>query len=308
MLRHMFRSSVLLFTLLSIFSNSLFAAADKEKELSKTFLQAQNLVREGKIQQAISAYQSIIHSHPQTPEAYNNLAGLYLKQNNVQQAKAILEQGLNAHNGYARLYESLTSINIAMARDAYSKALQIDLQPTTLAITSLPLTESKTKIINDTIILSQVDKSIEKIQVVKEQAPAKASPAAEITPVSANEEKPANIKEKDSQSIELVLQAWSAAWSAQSTDIYLSFYHKDYQPEKGLSRQKWVQSRKMKLTKPSWIKVGLSDINIGENSGEQAVVNFKQIYQSNSFRDESRKQMVLLNTNNGWQILSEKSL
>jgi hypothetical protein len=64
----------------------------------------------------------------------------------------------------------------------------------------------------------------------------------------------------------------------------------------------------MKLTKPSWIKVGLSDINIGENSGEQAVVNFKQIYQSNSFRDESRKQMVLLNTNNGWQILSEKSL
>ena len=113
---------------------------------------------------------------------------------------------------------------------------------------------------------------------------------------------------ENSKAIEKILQAWSAAWSAQAVDTYLSFYHKQYKPSNGLSRRGWLQSRRYRLKKPDWIKIALSDFNVEKNTGKQAIVNFKQLYQSNSFSDISFKQIVLLYTNNGWRIFREKSL
>jgi len=285
------RSMLLVISLLLTISNTILAAQVREVGVSKEFVRAQNLVAQGKPQQAISAYQSIINTHPKIPEAYNNLAALYLEQKNIQQAKVVLEQGLKAHEGYARLYESLTAINIALARDAYSKALQIDLKPSSVTIASLPLTTKKSS--------------------KKEESAINVKPVVESSEVVKKPSTPKIDSQKTASSdkvIKRVLQAWSVAWSAQSVDTYLSFYHEKYQPAKGLSRAKWVKSRRIRLNKPHWIKVGLSDFNIIKNTGKQVVVNFKQLYQSNSFRDVSLKQMVLLNTGNDWQILREKSL
>jgi len=285
------RSMLLIISLLLTISNTIFATQVSETGITKEFVRAQNLVSQGKPQQAISAYQSIINTHPQIPEAYNNLAALYLEQKNIQQAKIILEQGLKAHKGYARLYESLTAINIALARDAYSKALQIDLKPSSVTIASLPLTtKQSSKKEESTVSIKPV---VESSGVIKQPTTPK---------IDSQKTEPSD------KVIKRVLQAWSVAWSAQSIDMYLSFYHDNYQPAKGLSRAKWVNSRRVRLKNPRWIKVALSDFNVIKNTGQQAVVNFKQSYQSNSFRDVSLKQMVLLNTDNGWQILREKSL
>lgn len=289
------RSMLLIISLLLTISNTIFAAQVIESDITKEFIRAQNLVAQGKQQQAISAYQSIINTHPQIPEAYNNLAALYLEQKNIQQAKAILEQGLKAHKGYARLYESLTSINIAMARDAYSQALQIDLKPSSVTIASLSLPDMQPEKFEHPSRELYVNSKQEEV-------------TTQVADVAINMEKPGDARINNSDSIKQVLQAWSAAWSAQSVDMYLSFYHDKYEPAKGLSRKTWEKSRRLRLKKPDWIKVGLSDFNVTKNTGKQAVVNFKQLYQSNTFRDVSLKQMVLLYTNNGWQILREKSL
>ena len=283
------RSILLIISLLAI-SNTLFATQAKEMGVTKEFVRAQNLVEQGKTQQAINAYQSIINIYPQVPEAYNNLAALYLAQKNIQQAKITLEQGLKAHEGYARLYESLTAINIALARDAYSKALQIDLEPSSVTIASLPLTTKQSSInVEDAANVRPV---VDNSGIIIKPVPQKAD----------------NKTISEDKVIKRVLQAWLAAWSAQSVDIYLSFYHDKYEPAKGLSRAKWVESRRIRLKKPNWIKVNFSDFKVSKNTGKQAIVNFKQIYQSNSFRDVSLKQLVLLNTDNGWQILRERSL
>jgi len=284
------RRSILLIISLLAFSNTLFAIQGKEMGITKEFVRAQNLVEQGKTQQAINAYQSIINTYPQIPEAYNNLAALYLEQKNIQQAKITLEQGLKAHEGYARLYESLTAINIALARDAYSKALQIDLEPSSVSIASLPLTTKQSSInVEDAANVRPV---VDNSGIIIKPVPQKAD----------------NKTISEDKVIKRVLQAWLAAWSAQSVDIYLSFYHDKYEPDKGLSRAKWVESRRIRLKKPNWIKVNFSDFKVSKNTGKQAVVNFKQIYHSNSFRDVSLKQLVLLNTDNGWQILRERSL
>ncbi len=279
----MFRKGLFVVVLVSFFSGSSIAVSDNKAELSLKFSAAQRLARQGQVTQAIAAYQSLIRLHPQLPEAYNNLAALYLKQNNTRQAKAILEQGLHAHKGYGVLYESLTAINVAMAREAYSKALQIDLKPFDITIASLSLSDAKEKHKTNTIVISKTNNT-------------------DVKPAKQNRQA------KKTQTIENVLKAWSAAWSAQAVDMYLSFYHKQYKPSNGLSRKGWVQSRRYRLKKPDWIKIGLSNFKVEKNSAKQTVVRFNQLYQSNSFRDESAKQIVLLYTEDGWKIFRETSL
>ena len=125
----MFRSVTWVAVLFLVFSAPIFAVPANNEELIQKFSRAQQLSAEGKTDEAIAIYQALIKSNPLLPEAYNNLAGLYLKQKNTKQAKYVLEQGLHAHKSYGVLYESLTAINVAMAREAYSKALQIEVKP-----------------------------------------------------------------------------------------------------------------------------------------------------------------------------------
>lgn len=327
----MFRQGILAISLLSCISSGLYAVTANDGDITKQFAFAQALADKGEIAQAISAYQSLIRLNPQLPEAYNNLASLYLQQKNTGQAKLILEQGLHAHKGYGRLYESLSAINVAMAREAYSKALQIDLKPATIEIASLSLNKenkqldaapvpdvaAKTEtapvlVSNNVAVKPAVTENTENTE--KQQTDVAAvngiKPAIQLPEVSANEKKIPEAKtiNTTSEPIEVLLQAWAASWSAQEVDMYLSFYHSQYNPSNGLSLTSWIQSRRERLKKPAWIKVALSDFRIEKNNGKQAIVKFKQAYESNTFSDSSLKRMVLLYTENGWRIFHEKSL
>lgn len=308
----MLRKGVWSIALLTCFLNSSIASGDDLTDLRTKFSQAQQLASQGQVLKAISIYQKLISAHPQLPEAYNNLAALYLQQKKTKKAKHILEQGLYAHKGYGVLYESLTSINVAMAREAYSKALQIDLKPSIINIASLPLMGNNTNSNKNTIVISKSEQPVvTKTTEVKKQSVVEKKASASVLASGAIKRTRPVIKSKPiktTKSLEKVLQAWSSAWSAQAVDIYLSFYHQQYRPANGMSRKGWVQSRRLRLKKPSWIKINLSDFNVKKNTGKQAIVNFKQLYRSNTFTDESAKQMVLFYTDHGWQIFREKSL
>ena len=298
----MLKKALLAAVLLPLFLSSNFVIAASQDDLAQKFSEAQRLSSQGNIAQAITAYQALILENPLLPEAYNNLAALYLKKNNTKQAKNILEQGLHAHHGYGVLYDSLTAINIALAKEAYSKALQIDLKPANIEIASLPLKDNKTQIKN-TIVVSQNETPIEDNMVVEKEKEIqeKQVPKKQLSNNSVT-------KIKNTKEIEKTLLAWSAAWSAQAIDMYLSFYHNQYKPNNGLSRKGWIQSRRYRIKKPRWINVELSNITYKQKTNKQAVVNFKQLYQSNSFKDVSEKQMILLYTEQGWQIFREKSI
>ena len=308
----MLRSGVLVVVIWSFFSSISFAGIDSETAFRKKFTQAEELAAQGQIEGAITAYQVLIATKPKFPEAYNNLAALYLQQNKTKQAQHILEQGLHAHKGYGVLYESLTAINVAMAREAYSKALQIELKPTPISIASLSLSDKKTQADKNTIVISRSNRPV--IEDKKSTPPVTIEQPETI--IKTVKPRPVKIIKNISTavvttvkppSIEEVLQAWSAAWSAQAVDVYLSFYHNQYKPSNGMSHTAWAKSRRYRLKKPRWIKISLSDFKVKKQTRTQAVVLFKQLYKSNSFRDVSYKQVVLLNTDDGWQIFREKS-
>ncbi|MDH5394836.1 MAG: tetratricopeptide repeat protein [Gammaproteobacteria bacterium] len=323
----MFRQGILAISLLSCISSGVYAVTSNNEDITEKFALAQALADKGEIAQAISAYQSLIRQNPQLPEAYNNLASLYLQQKNTEQAKQVLEQGLHAHKGYGRLYESLSAINVAMAREAYSKALQIDLKPATIEIASLSLNEKNKQA--DTapapVVLAKTEpapilassKVADKTAVVEnKEKPGTEAPRVDVIkpdirlPERVNEQNTskANTISTTSEPIDVLLQAWAASWSAQEVDMYLSFYHSQYNPSNGLTLKTWKQSRRLRLKKPEWIKVALSELNVEKNNGKQAIVKFKQSYESNTFHEISLKRMVLLYTENGWRIFHEKSL
>lgn len=298
----MLRNGLLIAVMWSFFSSSSFAVVNSNVEIRTEFAQAQKLAAQGQITQAITAYEKIIYLNPALPEAYNNLAALYLQQNKIKEAKHILEQGLKSHKGYGVLYESLTAINVAMAREAYSKALQIDLAPSSISIASIPLSNEKPQAKKNTLVITKKNDLLVKEKIKpEEKIIVKAKPTVKIVSQQV-------VEDNDVQSVEKTLQAWSAAWSAQAVDMYLSFYHNKYRPTNGLSQKNWVQSRRYRLRKPRWIKVSLSDLKIKKQGKTQAVVNFKQTYRSNSFSDVSYKQVVLINTDDGWRIFREKNL
>lgn len=283
----MLRQYFFVFMLSGSFINFSVAAMDN-KQIIEKFSEAENYAKQGKNKKAIASYQRIISLNPLLPEAYNNLAALYLKENKTEQAKLTLESGLKAHKAYGAIYKSLTAINVAMARDAYSKALQIELKPADVNIKMLSL-------INETLVKPKAS--------TISNAIAKADNNIPKEPIE-----PIIQTQKSNDTIESIIQAWAAAWSAQAEDIYLSFYHEDYKPDNGVTRKGWERSRRERLKKPKWIKINLSNFKIKNKSDKQVDVIFTQAYQSDTYRDESSKRMVLLYTELGWRIFSERTI
>ncbi len=261
--------------------------------LPAEFAAAVSLQQQGKTEQAIAAYRAIIGKYPRVPEAYNNLAAIYVKQKKLQQARKLLEQGLRAHKGYAALYDNLVAINVAMARDAYSKALQLELPSASLDIAEMQ---------PEAAVPAAQPQAAGSTDTATETALAEENVIADIA-ISAAETRNNHVAEAEE-----TLLAWAAAWSAQAVDVYLSFYHPRYQPANGMSLQRWQKQRRYRLKKPKWIKVTLSDFDMRKLAANKVEVNFVQRYQSNTFSDKSNKQMVLLKTEDGWRIVSEISL
>ena len=249
------------------------------------FARAQQLESSGDGDGAINMYREIIAAYPSLPEPYNNLAILLAEKGELSEAKAILEKGLTTSESYAAVYENLRTINLELARDSYIKALRLGVKPEKLALKklaelSIPISGHKTVVL---------------------EAPRVAARAA-------NELKTDDPRSVLQAEIEVTLQGWAAAWSAQNPDLYLSFYSEYFSPPRGLTRNIWAKQRRQRLQRPNWIKVQLEDIAIGVAGNKQVVVNLKQKYEADQYRDVTVKRMTLLREEDGWRIAKETSL
>src|SRR6218665_1281441 len=90
------------------------------------FLRALAQTDAGEPERAIASFTELTQEFPELPEPYNNLAVLYARQNQWDQARATLEMALRANPGYATAQENLGDIYAWLASQAYSKAMQLD--------------------------------------------------------------------------------------------------------------------------------------------------------------------------------------
>ncbi|MCY0387958.1 tetratricopeptide repeat protein [Robbsia sp. Bb-Pol-6] len=107
------------------------AALDKRvaanpRDVQARFKRATVLARMGRDDEAIQAFTDITQTTPELPEPYNNLAALYAKRGQYQQARAVLETALAANPAFALARRNLGDIYLRLAADSYQQTLRQD--------------------------------------------------------------------------------------------------------------------------------------------------------------------------------------
>ena len=100
--------------------------ATRPKDARGRFLKGVILAEQNKPNDAIKAFTELTQEFPELPEPYNNLAVLYASQGQYDQARSALEMAIRTHPSYATAHENLGDIHAKLASQAYDKALQLD--------------------------------------------------------------------------------------------------------------------------------------------------------------------------------------
>ena len=111
---------------------------------------------------------------------------------------------------------------------------------------------------------------------------------------------------KDKNLIETAINQWVDAWSNQDIDSYLASYAKDFIPPKGLSNNRWERQRTERLLAPSYIKITLSNLKINMRGKNYARVDFTQTYESDTYKDQTKKELLMEKIDGEWFIIKEK--
>ncbi|SIS91292.1 tetratricopeptide repeat protein [Neptunomonas antarctica] len=228
----------------------------------------------GQFDEAEALLKNAIVRHPSSPEVYNNLAVLYAEQGNYGLAIETLLKAFSTHPTYAQVHQNLRELYATVAAQAYSRTLNLN--------------EKKSD--NQLVMLRRT---------ANNNAPQLNYQAASLATTEASQ----LINEAVNH-----VNNWASNWSAQNVEGYLNAYISGYQPLNSQSNKAWQAQRHQDLTKPSFIKVKLTNIKTSNINTETAQVRFDQALQSNILNSVSKKQLILQRVNNEWRIKEEHSL
>ena len=310
--------------------------ATQPKDAQGRFLKGLILTEMGRNAEAITVFTRLTEDFPELPEPYNNLAVLYAQQKQYDKARTALEMAIRTHPSYAVAHENLGDVYAKLASQAYDKALQLDTSnkatqnklsmikdlistaaPATKPAPASPRAESEPK---KTVATEPLPAPAKKDEVTM-PAPAPAAPPPAETarkpaekPLEAAPAKPVESKavdsEKQSGAIEdevtKLVESWANAWSRKDVRAYLSFYAKDFETPRGMSRKNWEAERRQRIDRPGKLQVSVDDIKVTV-SGDTATVRFRQHYTSPSFKSSTGKTLVFIRSgSNKWLIQQER--
>ncbi len=137
-------------------------------------------------------------------------------------------------------------------------------------------------------------------------APAAIAAAASATQAALTPATPTVSASSNSKDAEAAVYAWAKAWSARDVRAYLAAYGKDFNPPAGMSRSKWEEERRQRISSKSTISVKLENLTVTASSNA-AVAKFRQDYKANGLSVSSRKTLDLVKTGEHWQIVKEST-
>jgi tetratricopeptide (TPR) repeat protein len=287
-------------------------------DIKLQFMRGLILTRLDRYSDAEQVFIQLTKENPELPEPFNNLAVVYAAQGKYSEASEALKSAINTHPSYATAHENLGDIYAKMASRAYNQALELDTSNTVAReklsllkeLISAPATSkpetSKTVVAKASVEPKPVPKQESK-PVVPEPEIIKVPPKAEPKPAEDKEADSEEEKANNRNAVESAIKNWANVWSAQDVDGYIASYGREFVPPKGLSRTAWEKERRVRLKKPRFIKVSLSDIKINLHGKDYAEVRFTQSYQSNTYGDKVKKEILMRKVDNVWLITQERT-
>ncbi|MDO6564423.1 tetratricopeptide repeat protein [Amphritea sp. 1_MG-2023] len=309
-----------------------------------------SLINQNKLKEAADIFSKLSHLYPDAPEPYNNLAVVYARQGDNDQAVEVLLEAFETHPSYAQVQTNLKAVYSALATQAYNRALDLDNKqparadlgildqvyqplsaqtlvaaapqstpqaaPQTVAVATTSVTSqpSVTVTTPSELIIEERDKSQGTVPATITTEPAIVSAKQPITPN--REVKPeshsnvvAGLSEPVRAEIQQIISNWASSWSAQDVSAYLNFYTDSYTPDAtNITHRQWVWGRQQRLSKPSFIKVVITDVSLAEAGEDKIRAVFRQRYQSNTYQDDVYKTLTLTQQNGAWKIQTETTL
>ncbi len=275
--------------------------AENPDEIQTLFLKGLILARMDRLKESEAVFIGLTEKHPELPEPYNNLAVVYAASGDYDKAEEALRMAINTHPSYATAHENLGDIYAKMASQAYNNALKLD--------SNNQETKEKLSMISD--LISAPGPAVvvaQKTEVTSDKTKIKSEPAlAKFEPEPTTILEPPFDKEAARKEVRTAVNSWANAWSAKDVDNYVKSYSAKFVPPNKLSRSKWQEQRRIRLSKPRYIKVILDNVRIEILSQDLAMVRFVQTYQSDSYKDQVNKQLLLNKVDGAWLISKEES-
>ncbi|SHN14451.1 tetratricopeptide repeat protein [Rhizobacter sp. OV335] len=303
----------------------------KPKDARMRFLKGLVLSEQGKSNEAIAVFVKLTEDHPELPEPHNNLAVLYSKQGQYEQARRSLEAAIRTNPSYATAYENLGDVYAKLASQAYSRALQIDgsstakVSPKLAMIRDLfsPMTRSEPPVAVAAAKPAPVPVPAPAPAPVVVAAAPKPAPVPAPAPAPVAAPAPAPVAKpvpaapapaptasspaastEDTKDVQAAALAWAAAWARKDMDAYFASYTHDFNG--GKTRAAWEAERRARITSKRSISVNLSDFDI-RMQGDKAVVQVRQAYSADALKVSSRKRLDLVRVSGRWLIQKEST-
>jgi tetratricopeptide (TPR) repeat protein len=272
------------------------------RDAQMRFLKGVILTEQGKSAEAIMVFTKLTEDFPSLPEPYNNLAVLYAANGQYDKASAALDMAIRTNPSYATAYENLGDVHAKLASQAYDKALQLDSTNTT-AKSKLTLLRSLSGNIGGSkpAVVASAAPSAPSAPVIAKPAPAPAPAPAVVAKAE-----PAAHNDAEREEVLNAVHAWAKAWSEQDVKAYLRAYGSEFKAPNGLSRSAWAEERRSRIKDKGHINVRVESPQVTLN-GNTATVRFRQIYESDRLKANSRKTLVLTRQGGMWQIQQERS-
>lgn len=298
------------------------------RDAQMRFLKGVILTEQNKSAEAIAIFSKLTEDYPTLPEPYNNLAVLYASSGQYEKARTALDMAIRTNPTYATAYENLGDVHAKLASQAYDKALQLDnsnvgaKSKLTMVRTLVGNTNGGTnpKVAVVAAAPAKPEPKVEAKPPVKEVAKVetKVEPKPEAKPDPKAEQKQAQKREDDAkreakaaaeaerEQVLSAVHAWAKAWSARDVKAYLNAYAGDFTLPAGQSRKAWAEERRARIEDKGRISVKVETPQVSVN-GNTATVKFRQIYDSDRTKANSRKTLVLVKQSGKWQIMQERA-
>jgi len=283
--------------------------ASNPRDARMRFLKGLVLSEQGRPVEATAVFVKLTEDFPELPEPYNNLAVLYSKQGQYDQARRSLEAAIRTNPSYATAYENLGDVYAKLASQAYSKALQIDDGNTAKVAPKLAMIRDLFAPKSIALAANTSAKSTPAAPApVAKPVPKPATPpvvaavAPKPTPVEAAPQ--AATPAAGADGAQAAALAWAAAWSRKDINAYFAAYTPDYNG--GQSRKVWESERRARILGKRSISVALSDFDT-KVQGDKAVVRFRQSYSADALKVSSRKRLEMVNVSGRWLIQKEST-
>lgn len=102
------------------------------------------------------------------------------------------------------------------------------------------------------------------------------------------------------------VQAWASAWSRRDVKAYLDAYSPTFvSADRQLSFEAWTAQRRARIESRKDIEVRVESLEL-DAKGSDWVASFTQQYRSGSFRETTRKQLLMRNIDGRWLIVAER--